>query len=254
MKTPTIGRNDPCPCGSGKKFKHCCLGKENSTASSHGTAGMSETLRKALEGRHFNSMEEAQAFLDQITHQQNRRQLDEFHGLSPEQMHQILNFPFASQSLVRFPEVLDANPTAPILTLFGLLTDAIGEQGLKPTAKGNLPRNFCREAALTYWDEQKYQETTRYRGINREEDFDALHVTRLVAELAGLIRKYKRRFILSRDCRWLLAGDGMSAFYPRLFRAYVEQFNSLEEAQAFVTQHARQQNRRPRDEFHGLSP
>jgi uncharacterized protein len=22
--TPKIGRNDPCPCGSGKKFKHCC--------------------------------------------------------------------------------------------------------------------------------------------------------------------------------------------------------------------------------------
>ena len=24
-----IGRNDPCPCGSGKKYKKCCLGKEN---------------------------------------------------------------------------------------------------------------------------------------------------------------------------------------------------------------------------------
>lgn len=23
-----IGRNDPCPCGSGKKYKHCCLRKE----------------------------------------------------------------------------------------------------------------------------------------------------------------------------------------------------------------------------------
>jgi len=23
-----VGRNDPCPCGSGKKFKHCCLGKQ----------------------------------------------------------------------------------------------------------------------------------------------------------------------------------------------------------------------------------
>jgi SEC-C motif-containing protein len=22
---PKVGRNDPCPCGSGKKFKHCCL-------------------------------------------------------------------------------------------------------------------------------------------------------------------------------------------------------------------------------------
>ena len=21
------GRNDPCPCGSGLKFKHCCMGK-----------------------------------------------------------------------------------------------------------------------------------------------------------------------------------------------------------------------------------
>jgi hypothetical protein len=24
-----VGRNDPCPCGSGKKYKKCCLGKEN---------------------------------------------------------------------------------------------------------------------------------------------------------------------------------------------------------------------------------
>ena len=23
-----VGRNDPCPCGSGKKFKKCCLGKD----------------------------------------------------------------------------------------------------------------------------------------------------------------------------------------------------------------------------------
>ena len=22
-----IGRNDPCPCGSGKKYKHCCMRK-----------------------------------------------------------------------------------------------------------------------------------------------------------------------------------------------------------------------------------
>lgn len=24
----TLGRNDPCPCGSGKKYKQCCLGKD----------------------------------------------------------------------------------------------------------------------------------------------------------------------------------------------------------------------------------
>jgi hypothetical protein len=27
-ETPKIGRNDPCPCGSGKKYKKCCLDKQ----------------------------------------------------------------------------------------------------------------------------------------------------------------------------------------------------------------------------------
>jgi preprotein translocase subunit SecA len=31
-----VGRNDPCPCGSGKKYKHCCMGKEQAPAPSVG--------------------------------------------------------------------------------------------------------------------------------------------------------------------------------------------------------------------------
>ena len=26
-----VGRNDPCPCGSGAKFKKCCLGKSSAS-------------------------------------------------------------------------------------------------------------------------------------------------------------------------------------------------------------------------------
>ena len=29
---PKVGRNQPCPCGSGMKFKRCCLGKANLAA------------------------------------------------------------------------------------------------------------------------------------------------------------------------------------------------------------------------------
>jgi hypothetical protein len=29
---PKIGRNDPCPCGSGRKYKHCCLNKSAASA------------------------------------------------------------------------------------------------------------------------------------------------------------------------------------------------------------------------------
>ena len=28
---PKFGRNDPCPCGSGRKYKKCCIGKEEIT-------------------------------------------------------------------------------------------------------------------------------------------------------------------------------------------------------------------------------
>lgn len=30
---PRPGRNDPCPCGSGKKFKRCCLARQEADAS-----------------------------------------------------------------------------------------------------------------------------------------------------------------------------------------------------------------------------
>ncbi|WP_432821261.1 YchJ family metal-binding protein [Trichloromonas sp.] len=33
MSIARIGRNDLCPCGSGKKFKKCCLDREQSAAS-----------------------------------------------------------------------------------------------------------------------------------------------------------------------------------------------------------------------------
>ena len=28
VKDKKIGRNEPCPCGSGKKYKKCCINKE----------------------------------------------------------------------------------------------------------------------------------------------------------------------------------------------------------------------------------
>jgi hypothetical protein len=132
------------------------MGKEESTASAHGAAAVSDEICQALGDRQFTSLAEVQAFLDQHVPQRNRRPVDEFHGLSPEQMHRMLNFPVTSPELVRFPEVVDTAPAAPILTLFSLLVEAISEQGLKPTAKGNLPRKFCRDAALIYWGEETY--------------------------------------------------------------------------------------------------
>lgn len=78
---------------------------------------------------------------------------------------------------------------------------------------------------MSYWGDEAYRENTRYAGINKEDDFSHLHVARLVAELAGLIKKYRGRFILSRECHTLRADHGPCGIYPRLLRSYVRDFN-----------------------------
>ncbi len=225
MTKHTVGRNDLCPCGSGLKYKKCCLGRRSDPPNSGAPDSLHDEIYQALEGRDFDSLEEANAFLADYTQQRRQQPLEDFAGLSSEQMYRLLYYPFESPDLVLFPETMTEEPMAPILKLFRLLAEAIGEQGLKPTAKGNLPRKFCREAALAFWGEAAYREHTQYGAINKELDFFDLHVVRVVAELAGMVRKYKGRFILSRNCRSLLAQGGMAAVYPRLLHVCAGGFN-----------------------------
>ncbi|MBI5439840.1 MAG: SEC-C domain-containing protein [Deltaproteobacteria bacterium] len=225
MSPSEIGRNDPCPCGSGRKYKACCLGRTRAGPEpSPGLAEATAELKELLRGRTFASLSEAQAFLDREMLKRNRAPREDFFGLSPEQMHRLLEAPFASPEVATFAAVLSVEPRAPILDLFTLLVEGIG-QGVKTTVKGNLPRALCREAALAYWGEAEYRRHTEFGGVNKEEDFFDLHVTRLVAELAGFVRKSRGKFVVSRKCRDVLAGQGTRAIWTELLRVYTEKFN-----------------------------
>ena len=49
-----IGRNDPCPCGSGKKYKHCCIEKDNERLHhSSDVAGITQEELQADPGAHL---------------------------------------------------------------------------------------------------------------------------------------------------------------------------------------------------------
>lgn len=45
LRGEKIGRNDPCPCGSGKKYKKCCLGKRDALPSAPATMTTMEEKR-----------------------------------------------------------------------------------------------------------------------------------------------------------------------------------------------------------------
>lgn len=66
---PKTGRNDPCPCGSGKKYKHCCGGANAPAArgSAPPAAAVGEILRQAEGLLRAGRYEQAIAPLTQAT-------------------------------------------------------------------------------------------------------------------------------------------------------------------------------------------
>ena len=220
MKT---GRNDPCPCGSGKKYKHCCLGKRDARP---GPAQIiADKIAEAAAEHPFSSLEELNALTAQLVDQKNQRDLVEFCGLSPELMTHLLYAPFTSHDTVCFSTDIEPTADAPIMRMFVALMEAIGETGLKATAKGNLPLKFCKQMAQQLRQEDDGNRLLRIGGIRSETDLGELHCTRLVAQLAGLIRKYRGKFVLTRKSRDLLERPGSGCLYMELFEAYTTKFN-----------------------------
>ncbi len=48
--TPKVGRNSPCPCGSGRKYKKCCLGKDRAARESARAAAALHDIDRRLVG------------------------------------------------------------------------------------------------------------------------------------------------------------------------------------------------------------
>lgn len=259
-RNTTVGRNDPCPCGSGLKYKRCCLNSPHNLLNKdvepsgrgsfvaeipHGVSALPGTgsarqskvtnrtvsdrandkLKSSLENQQFESLEQAQRFIDRYMEQTNRSGLPEFHGISPEQMHRLINFPFESPSLLHFPDDYLVDDTVPYMLFFNHLLASIGSQGLKPTAKGNLPGYFCRSVAIKWEGEEGYAKRTRYAGINSEIDFSELNGFRHTCEFAGYLRKYRGKYIIGSECQQLLKTGGQSAVYRGLFKAFIEKLD-----------------------------
>ena len=62
---PRTGRNDPCPCGSGKKYKHCCLDKDRAAELAPAIA-----QRVALQAQQANHLALRQDYQEELLESQ----------------------------------------------------------------------------------------------------------------------------------------------------------------------------------------
>lgn len=214
MKT---SRNDPCPCGSGKKYKYCCISL---------SGAVNSELENLLLDQEFGSMEEVQSAAYTIVTKQNHKPQDHFLGLSSEQVHQMLYFAFDTPESFHFNNQLSIEPDAPILLLIKGIISGIDDKGLKATAAtGSLPQKLCRKIWSDYIKSYKDDSCHPLHRVNNEGDFFELHVTRIVLELAGLLRKTKGRFYLTKKYQKIARETGVKGLYPVILRTYCSEFN-----------------------------
>jgi len=84
-----IGRNDPCPCGSGKKYKKCCLAKEEAAASR--IRGEQSAVQTALEWLQTNYPEEvSEAVYVGFMGELEEEELETLEALPPEIGHSVI--------------------------------------------------------------------------------------------------------------------------------------------------------------------
>lgn len=210
----------PCPCGSGRPFDDCCGG----TSADNAARRVNREIEPLLREREFADESELQSFLDDFKAERNRRGLDDFDGLSPNQMSALLHGPFESPPLDDLERRLPADIEAPMLALFRVIADAARERGIKLTARGNLPLRLVKAGDAWLQDDDGLPRP-RIGGVSTERDVPEFHYVRLVAELAGLLRKSRGYLYLTRRAEKMLDRDDHAALYARLFTAFCRKFN-----------------------------
>lgn len=203
----SIGRNDPCPCGSGKKYKFCCLDKKNTSTtfrdddlmeSMFPKQGELEAYGKAMEalsranpdadipsfhqwkgqpnqatpyvnsiqntaaGQKFSSKADAIAFFENQHTRHNQTALDDFPGLTPEQMHMLLDEYHpglrpgteSKSDLLRlnFAAVSKHADQVPLLQLCRFLLGYLEQGPIKLTSAGYLPTALVKECFHTVFE------------------------------------------------------------------------------------------------------
>jgi hypothetical protein len=108
-----------------------------------------------------------------------------------------------------------------------LVLKAIVSAGGAPlTQKGSLTRKFTEEMIQAFnWP--KYEEKTlkKYCKVINEQDFLPLHFIHILLRSAGIIRKYKKKVIITKSGKEYLEPRSEGKFFAALFKALVNDFN-----------------------------
>jgi hypothetical protein len=190
-----------------------------------------ETLQQAIERREFGSLEEINLFADMVMQAYNKRPQADMAGLSPVQVRQLLDADWEDKNgPLRFNRSLNPRAVANTPFLYNvrlLVNQCESEGGAKITKAGNLNRKTVAALIphLHFINNRLIEIEIQRRSVFNEQDIWFLHLTRVVAELAGLLRKYKGYLIPTKRGLQLMKDDKLPELFNRLFLTTFRKFN-----------------------------
>ena len=269
-----IGRNDPCPCGSGKKYKKCCgaekadetiieaskrfgvnsgfvfkPSKAPTFMESLGAPNKATALMRQIEsvaaGKPFGSLEDLQAFMDDELRRRNEGSVDAFLGLSPEDMFLIHHdTQTAIERLLEFREPIDEAVAAqiPLLRQSLYLLRALRDNPLTLTATGSLKPAFVGQwfdAAFAFGETPEIKAILRPR---REGDCFDIYRVRTICRRTGLIKTIHSEMSITRKGIDMTEGPNFTELYRTLFAGtldvYADDTLDLNESMPWLAGHS----------------
>ncbi|GAA5132905.1 YecA family protein [Thalassotalea piscium] len=220
-----LGRNDPCHCGSGKKFKRCCM---NNASKQH--AQVFDDAQAMLAMNPNLTLDELNAALQHKVQDRNNQPHPDFCGVTPTQMANWLYAPFDELQwlTISTPNKLLASPVMRYLAL--ILDEAMAQEGsFKATSKGNLPAKLVKQASELLPEFAVAQfpvniSISEFAGSN-EDKFNALHYTRVLAEISGIIYRRSGRYHVKKSAQKQYQALGIQAFFKPMLEAAISKYN-----------------------------
>nr|WP_238336716.1 SEC-C domain-containing protein [Vibrio sp. S12_S33] len=219
------GRNDACPCGSGKKYKRCCM---NRVSKLH--AELFDDVEQMVAMNPNLSLDELNVVMQHKVQERNNCSHSDFCGLSSTQMANWLYAPFDQLQWVTIstPDDLSSSPVMRYLAL--ILDEAMQNEGsFKATNKGNLPAKLVKLASdlLPQFAVSQFERDisiSDFAGSN-EDKFNALHYARILAEIAGIIYRRSGRYHVKKAAQKQYQVHGLQVFFKPMLEATITQYN-----------------------------
>lgn len=189
------------------------------------TGDSDSLIEQLFSDREFESLDDLNAQMSLYMTMVNQRPVDEFGGLSPDEVYQMTYYPFEASDLVTFDDSALEIRRALAFRMLVSLMNHIGDEGVKATSTGNLPTSICTAMMHEFSNEVSLGDYYVDKKRILEKDFFELHVIKLCATLARLIRKYRGKYVLTRAGKSLLQEENHAVLYLMLFQTYARQFN-----------------------------